>query len=98
MANCGRCGRAIDATELNTKKVYTLPGGPLLTWCADCVLKSPPFINTNGALQSMPTPKQGEKQKDYIARCMRYPDMQKYAQDQRYAICRSMWDSRRKKK
>lgn len=46
----------------------------------------------------MPKPKPKEKQKDYIARCMRYPDMQKYSQDQRLAICYDMWRSRHKKK
>ena len=50
MVNCDRCGRAMNANETNTKKVFTNPNGPLLTWCADCVLKSPPLMNTNGNL------------------------------------------------
>ena len=45
----------------------------------------------------MPKPRTGEKQKNYISRCMRYPDMQKYNQDQRYAICNDMYNSKRKK-
>ncbi len=45
----------------------------------------------------MPTPRAGESKKKYIARCMRFPDMQKYAQDQRYAICLDMYSSRKKK-
>lgn len=45
----------------------------------------------------MPTPKAGETRKKYISRCMRYPDMQKYNQDQRLAICFDMWRSRHKK-
>ncbi len=45
----------------------------------------------------MPKPKPKEKRKDYLSRCMRYPDMQKYPQDQRYAICNDMWKSKSKK-
>jgi len=46
----------------------------------------------------MPKPTEGESQKDFIARCMRYDDMQKYDQKQRLAICYSLWRNRNKKK
>ena len=39
----------------------------------------------------MPKPKSGESEKDYMSRCMAYPDMQKYESDQRAAICHSMF-------
>lgn len=37
----------------------------------------------------MPTPKQGEKEKDFVSKCMGSDEMQKYDQDQRVAICYS---------
>ena len=37
----------------------------------------------------MPTPSKGESEKDFMSRCMAYPDMQKYKPDQRAAICHS---------
>lgn len=49
-------------------------------------------------LFKMPHPKPNEKHKDFIARCMRYPDMQKYDQDQRLAICYDYWRESKKKK
>ncbi len=45
----------------------------------------------------MPEPKQGESKEKYIARCMRYPDMLKYNQAQRFAICNDMYKSKSKK-
>ena len=39
----------------------------------------------------MPKPTEGESEKDFIGRCMAYPDMQKYDQKQRSAICYSIW-------
>ena len=39
----------------------------------------------------MPKPKKGESKSDYVSRCMAYPDMQKYDQKQRSAICYSMY-------
>ena len=41
----------------------------------------------------MPTPLSNESKDDYIKRCMKYSDMQKYSQDQRLAICYDMWRS-----
>ena len=35
----------------------------------------------------MPKPTSGETEKDFISRCMSFPDMQKYDQEQRLAIC-----------
>ena len=46
MANCARCGRAMDATEIEQVLVITAPENARVTWCADCVLKSPPYINS----------------------------------------------------
>lgn len=43
----------------------------------------------------MPNPKPGENKKDYISRCMAYDDMQKYDEKQRYAICNSMYESKK---
>ena len=43
----------------------------------------------------MPTPQKGESEKDYMDRCMAYPDMQKYPPAQREAICRSMWKKKK---
>jgi hypothetical protein len=45
----------------------------------------------------MPKPKRNETKKEYMGRCMSYPDMQKYPADQRYAICLSMWKKHHKK-
>lgn len=45
----------------------------------------------------MPKPKRNETKKEYMDRCMNYPDMQKYPADQRYAICLSMWKKHHKK-
>jgi hypothetical protein len=45
----------------------------------------------------MPKPKRNETKKEYMGRCMNYPDMQKYPTDQRYAICLSMWKKHHKK-
>jgi len=39
----------------------------------------------------MPTPRKGEGQDDFIDRCMSHPDLADKGQDQRYAICRSMF-------
>ena len=39
----------------------------------------------------MPTPSSGETEQEFISRCMAYPDMQKYPQEQRAAICYSIW-------
>lgn len=46
----------------------------------------------------MPTPKKDETKEEFLSRCMNYPDMQKYGPKQRYAICVSMWDNKKKKK
>ena len=43
----------------------------------------------------MPTPQKGESEKNYMDRCMAYPDMQKYPPAQREAICRSMWKKKK---
>jgi hypothetical protein len=37
----------------------------------------------------MPTPNSGESEQDFVARCMKYSDMQKYDPKQRAAICYS---------
>jgi len=37
----------------------------------------------------MPTPSEGETEKDFVSRCMSYPDMQKHEPKQRAAICYS---------
>lgn len=39
----------------------------------------------------MPTPKPGESKKDYLSRCMAYPDMQNLEQAARFAKCNGMW-------
>jgi hypothetical protein len=39
----------------------------------------------------LPTPREGESEQQFISRCMAYPDMQKYPQEQRAAICYSYW-------
>jgi len=44
----------------------------------------------------MPTPKKNETKKEFIKRCMAYPDLQDKKPDQRYAICQSMWKERKK--
>jgi hypothetical protein len=43
-----------------------------------------------------PKPKKNEERKDFLARCMKYPDMQKHDPDQRYAICVDYWKNRKK--
>ena len=45
MATCSRCGRTLDASETAMSKVITAVGNAPVTWCADCVLKSPPMTN-----------------------------------------------------
>lgn len=42
----------------------------------------------------MPHPKKGESKKDFIGRCMSFPDMKKYDNDQRAAICYSYWNEK----
>lgn len=48
----------------------------------------------------MPTPNKGESKKDYLGRCMAYPEMNSKHPDssQRYAICNSMWEQHLKSK
>jgi len=46
----------------------------------------------------MPTPKSGEKEQEFVSRCMGDSDMQKYDQDQRAAICFSKFRSKSEKK
>ncbi len=46
MVNCNRCGRAMDSTETQQSAVITAPGNAPVTWCSDCVLKSPPMTNS----------------------------------------------------
>ena len=43
----------------------------------------------------MPTPTKNEKKKDFLERCMAFPDMQKYPSGQRYAVCESKWTESR---
>ena len=45
----------------------------------------------------MPTPYPNEKKDKFIARCLSFPDMQKYDSSQRAAICYSKWDQHKKK-
>lgn len=44
----------------------------------------------------MPTPEKGESEKDFVDRCMAFPDMQKHDPDQRAAICHSMYREHQK--
>lgn len=44
----------------------------------------------------MPKPKAGESEKDFMGRCMSFPDMQKYPADQRAAICHSKYGEKMK--
>lgn len=44
----------------------------------------------------MPKPQKDETKKEFIGRCMNYPDMQKYPASQRYAICQSLWEEHKK--
>ncbi len=48
----------------------------------------------------MPKPRKNEKENEFISRCMGDDEMnQKYPdKDQRYAICKSFWKNRNKKK
>lgn len=39
----------------------------------------------------MPSPNKGESEQDFVSRCMAYPDMQKYDEKQRAAICYSKY-------
>lgn len=47
----------------------------------------------------LPKPKKGEQQDDWMNRCMGHPKMNSEYPDrsQRYAICLSQWDRRKKK-
>lgn len=45
----------------------------------------------------MPTPQPNESSDDFMARCMAYPDMQKYPPDQRAAICHSKFEGKSEK-
>lgn len=45
----------------------------------------------------MPNPKKNETKKEFISRCMAYPDLQSKSFEQRYAICQSRWESKRGK-
>ena len=44
----------------------------------------------------MPTPKAGESEKDFMGRCMSWPDLQGKEQDQRAAICYSKFEDKEK--
>ncbi len=44
----------------------------------------------------MPHPKKNEEKKEFIQRCMAYPDMQDKPADQRYAICQQLWNDKGK--
>ena len=46
----------------------------------------------------MPKPKKDEKEKDFLSRCMKYPDMQKHDIDKRFAMCRTIWAKEKGKK
>jgi hypothetical protein len=46
MVVCSRCGRTLDASETQASQVITAAGNAKVAWCADCVLKSPPNINS----------------------------------------------------
>lgn len=45
----------------------------------------------------MPTPRDNEKQDDFISRCMSDEEMKRKhpEQDERYAVCKSFWDRRK---
>lgn len=45
----------------------------------------------------MPKPKEGESKDEFMSRCMRYDDMQKYEPDQRVAICFGYWEEKKEK-
>ena len=46
MTTCARCGRTLDSTESEyITKVRPQAGVAYATWCADCILKSPPTEN-----------------------------------------------------
>lgn len=45
MTDCNRCKRTLDASEINYVSIIPKPGDAAITWCADCILKSPPYIN-----------------------------------------------------
>ena len=43
---CERCGRTLDATESKySTKVIKYVGAAAVTWCCDCLEKSPAFSN-----------------------------------------------------
>lgn len=44
----------------------------------------------------MPTPQKDETKKEFMKRCMGYPDLQDKKTDQRYAICQSLWKNKKK--
>ena len=46
----------------------------------------------------MPTPRKGEKEKDFIARCVPILIEEGKPSDQAVAQCHSIWDSSKKKK
>jgi len=46
----------------------------------------------------MPTPKKNEKEKDFIDRCMEYPDMQDLDIPARYAKCKGIFKQYKKEK
>jgi gluconate kinase len=46
----------------------------------------------------MPTPKKGEKRKDWMKRCIPALIAEGNDSEQAVAICSSMWDDRKKKK
>lgn len=47
----------------------------------------------------MPSPKKGESKKKFLQRCMGDPESNKDFPDQkqRYAVCNSFWDQKKKK-
>ena len=46
MTDCAICGRTLDALETKyCTKVKNIVGAANATWCADCSLKYPVFVN-----------------------------------------------------
>ena len=46
----------------------------------------------------MPTPRKKEKRKEFIQRCILFPDMQKFPIDERIARCHGIWRQHQKDK
>jgi len=48
--------------------------------------------------QTKPAPETDEPKDEYISRCMAFPDLQSTPEDQRGAVCNSMWEEAQKEK